>query len=149
MNGREMRRQRGETLMGWVDRLADGVGATNEARRAMHLIAMESSHAGTASGEEPDRRELAKRIVRAAAKAAGASEEELRGKSRAQRLVMGRVAAAQLLSERGGMSQPECGRELRRDHSTINYYLKQGEWMREHDAVYREIYCAAEKDCKK
>ena len=24
MNGREMRRQRGETLMGWVDRLADG-----------------------------------------------------------------------------------------------------------------------------
>ena len=107
------------------------------AYRAVEIALEKKPRLPRPSAEE--QQAIAERILKAAAGAAGATVEALRGKSREQGLVLARVAAARLMKE-AGLSQPVAGRELLRDHSTINYYLKQEEWMREHEERYQRIY---------
>ena len=79
------------------------------AYRAVEIALEKKPRLPRPSAEE--QQAIAERILKAAAGAAGATE---------QGLVLARVAAARLMKE-AGLSQPVAGRELLRDHSTINY----------------------------
>jgi chromosomal replication initiation ATPase DnaA len=63
------------------------------------------------------------RVLKLVAKEYGYTVDDLRGPARHRSLTFARAIAAFLLCDQVGLSQPEVGRILHRDHSTINYEL--------------------------
>lgn len=63
------------------------------------------------------------RILKLVAREYGYTVADLCGPGRSRTLTLARSIAAFLLCDQVGLSQPEVGRLLNRDHSTINYEL--------------------------
>lgn len=81
---------------------------------------------------------LGKRAIAAAAKAVGASPEQLFLDWRNKPLVQARWAAMRAM-DRAGYSYSQIGRIIKRDHSTIIYGLRRAEYAFQHDPEFAQL----------